>query len=106
MTIEQISVFLENKPGSFCNVAAVLSENGINMRAMSVAESISSRCAARQDSRYRPIPPGVAVADAPRQGLCCQLSGGSGASGVTTSSKYRQVAWARSVREASISPVR
>ena len=39
MTIEQISVFLENKPGSFCNVAAVLSENGINMRAMSVAET-------------------------------------------------------------------
>lgn len=39
MTIEQISVFLENKPGSFSNVAAVLSKNGINMRAMSVAET-------------------------------------------------------------------
>lgn len=39
MTIEQISVFLENKPGSFSNVAAVLSQNGINMRAMSVAET-------------------------------------------------------------------
>lgn len=39
MTIDQISVFLENKPGTFCNVASVLSKNGINMRAMSVAET-------------------------------------------------------------------
>ncbi len=39
MVIQQISVFLENKPGAFRNVAALLSQNGINMRAMSVAET-------------------------------------------------------------------
>lgn len=39
MTIQQISVFLENKPGAFRNVAATLSENGINMRAISVADT-------------------------------------------------------------------
>ncbi|MGI5874598.1 MAG: ACT domain-containing protein [Bacillota bacterium] len=39
MTIQQISVFLENKPGTFRNVAAELSKNGVNMRAMSVADT-------------------------------------------------------------------
>ena len=77
MTIEQISVFLENKPGSFCNVAAVLSKNGINMRAMSVAESMSSRCAARQDSRYRPMFVGDVRWAAPAGGSIWTLSGGS-----------------------------
>ncbi|MBQ1251306.1 MAG: ACT domain-containing protein [Firmicutes bacterium] len=39
MTIQQISIFLPNKPGSFRDIAKVLSENDINMRAMSVAET-------------------------------------------------------------------
>lgn len=39
MQIQQISVFLENKPGAFCYLAGILSQNGINMRAMSVAET-------------------------------------------------------------------
>lgn len=39
MSLLQISVFLENKPGSFAQVADLLSRNNINMRAMSVAET-------------------------------------------------------------------
>ncbi len=39
MTVQQISVFLENKPGSLAKFMAVLSENNINMRAMNLAET-------------------------------------------------------------------
>lgn len=39
MSIKQISVFLENKPGSLQSMTAVLSENGIDMRAFSLAET-------------------------------------------------------------------
>lgn len=39
MTVQQISVFLENKPGGLAEFAGVLSENNINMRAMCIAET-------------------------------------------------------------------
>ncbi|MEL7608138.1 MAG: ACT domain-containing protein [Bacillota bacterium] len=39
MYIEQISVFVENKPGSAGAVTRVLGENGINIRAMSIADT-------------------------------------------------------------------
>ena len=39
MTIKQISVFLENQPGKLAEVAAVLSAQKINLRAISVAEA-------------------------------------------------------------------
>lgn len=39
MSVQQISVFLENKPGAFSAVAKVLSGNGVNLRAMSVADT-------------------------------------------------------------------
>ena len=39
MTIKQISVFLENQPGKLAELAAVLSEQKINLRAISVAEA-------------------------------------------------------------------
>ena len=38
-TISQISVFVENKPGRLARLTGYLSENKINMRAFSVAET-------------------------------------------------------------------
>ncbi len=39
MSIKQISVFLENKPGSLCAMTNVLAEHNIDMRALSLAET-------------------------------------------------------------------
>lgn len=39
MSIEQISVFLENKPGALYHMTEVLAQNGIDMRALSLAEA-------------------------------------------------------------------
>ena len=39
MTVKQISVFLENKAGCLAEFTNLLSENNINMRALSVAEN-------------------------------------------------------------------
>ena len=39
MSIKQISVFLENKPGRLKNMTGVLAEHGIDMRALSLAET-------------------------------------------------------------------
>lgn len=39
MTVKQISVFLENKPGTLANLTDVLSENGIDIRALSLGET-------------------------------------------------------------------
>ena len=39
MTVQQISIFMENKPGIFRQIARLLGEHDINMRAMSVAET-------------------------------------------------------------------
>ena len=38
MTVSQISVFIENKPGGMAAFAHVLREHGIDLRALSVAE--------------------------------------------------------------------
>lgn len=39
MRVEQISVFLENKAGRLAEVARILSEAGINIRALSLADT-------------------------------------------------------------------
>lgn len=39
MTIPQISVFLENKAGQLADITSILSENQVNMRAISIAET-------------------------------------------------------------------
>ena len=39
MSIKQISVFLENKPGSLYSMTSVLAQNQIDMRAFSLAET-------------------------------------------------------------------
>lgn len=39
MTVKQISVFLENRPGKLAEFTETLSENNINLRALSLAEA-------------------------------------------------------------------
>ena len=39
MTIQQISVFLENAPGALAELTADLAKNNVNMRAMSLADT-------------------------------------------------------------------
>ncbi len=39
MSVKQISIFLENKPGKMCEMTEVLAQNKINMRALSLAET-------------------------------------------------------------------
>jgi len=39
MSVKQISVFVENKPGSMAAMTAVLADHGIDMRALSLAET-------------------------------------------------------------------
>lgn len=39
MTVKQISVFVENKPGKLAEFTGVLRENNIDMRALSIAET-------------------------------------------------------------------
>lgn len=39
MTVKQISVFVENKPGQLAEFAHLLEENNIDMRALSIAET-------------------------------------------------------------------
>ena len=39
MTLNQISVFVENKSGALAQITSVLSDGGVNMRALSIAET-------------------------------------------------------------------
>ena len=39
MTVKQISVFVENKPGKLSELTEVLRRNSIDMRALSIAEA-------------------------------------------------------------------
>ena len=39
MSLKQISVFLENRPGALCEMTNVLAENNVDMRAFSLAEA-------------------------------------------------------------------
>lgn len=39
MTVKQISVFLENKPGTMAELTEVLSDHNVDMRALSLAET-------------------------------------------------------------------
>jgi hypothetical protein len=39
MKVEQISIFLENKPGALAEVTRILGEAGVNIRALSLADT-------------------------------------------------------------------
>ena len=57
MTVNQISIFLENKPESLSQLTEVLAKNNINMRALSLADTsdfgiariITDDCAAAEE---------------------------------------------------------
>ena len=40
MKVEQLSIFLENRPGRLAEVIAALAENSINLRALSLADTL------------------------------------------------------------------
>lgn len=40
MKAEQLSIFLENKPGTLAEVVGVLAENNVNLRALSLADTL------------------------------------------------------------------
>ncbi len=40
MSIKQISIFIENKPGGLCAMTGVLGENGVDLRAFTLSETI------------------------------------------------------------------
>ena len=42
MSIKQISVFVENKPGALYGLTGVLAQNGVDLRALSLAKQVSS----------------------------------------------------------------
>ena len=44
MSIRQISVFLENRPGKLYELTGLLARHGIDMRALSIAECWPSPC--------------------------------------------------------------
>jgi len=39
MTIQQLSVFLENRPGQLCEVTELLAQNDVDMQALNIAET-------------------------------------------------------------------
>lgn len=39
MSIKQISVFMENRPGRLAEITRILAKNGINMRAINIADT-------------------------------------------------------------------
>ena len=39
MTIQQLSVFLENRPGQLCEVTELLAKNNVDMQALNIAET-------------------------------------------------------------------
>ena len=43
MTVKQLSVFIENRPGRLSAVTKILGDNDVNIRAMSLADSQTYR---------------------------------------------------------------
>ena len=40
MAVRQLSVFLENRTGTLCEVTQALSDNGIDVRAITLADTV------------------------------------------------------------------
>ncbi len=57
MSIKQISVFVENKPGALSAMTQVLADNGVDMRALSLAETRTSASSGSSWTRSMTPPP-------------------------------------------------
>lgn len=54
MSIKQISVFVENKPGALYGLTGVLAQNGVDLRALSGLKQVSSAsCGFIVDNLYQ-----------------------------------------------------
>ena len=86
MTVKQISVFVENKPGKLAEVTKILYENGIDMRALSIAEtpdfgimkiivndSYKAACVLKEAGYVCSITPVLAVVISDEPGSLCKV---------------------------------
>ena len=86
MTVKQISVFVENKPGQLAEFAALLRQNNIDMRALSIAEtqdfgilriivndSYKTACVLKDEGYVFSITPVLAIAIADQPGSLHQV---------------------------------
>ena len=67
MSIKQISVFVENKPGALSAMTQVLADNGVDMRALSLAKVYDATTALKDAVYVHSVTPvvGAAIPDAP-----------------------------------------
>ena len=86
MTVKQISIFLENKPGKLLELTRVLRQNQIDMRALSLAEaedfgiarlivddSYKTACVLREAAYILSITPVLAAAIPDQAGSLCAI---------------------------------
>ena len=101
MTVKQISVFVENKPGQLAEFAALLRQNNIDMRALSIAEtqdfgilriivndSYKTACVLKDEGYVFSITPVLAVAVPDQAGSLYEILKVLGDSGINLEYTY------------------
>ena len=101
MTVKQISVFVENKPGQLAEFAALLRKNSIDMRALSIAEtqdfgilriivndSYKTACVLKDEGYVFSITPVLAVAVPDQAGSLYEILKVLGDSGINLEYTY------------------
>ena len=101
MTVKQISVFVENKPGQLAEFTALLRQNNIDMRALSIAEtqdfgilriivndSYKTACVLKDEGYVFSITPVLAVAVPDQAGSLYEILKALGDSGINLEYTY------------------
>ena len=57
MFIKQVSVFIENVPGKLSEVTKILGENGVDISALTLADTTDFGIASLSTTPIRPAPP-------------------------------------------------
>ena len=99
--LQQISLFLENRAGQLSEVAALLAERGVDMRALNIAETAdygvlrlitaeTERAAAvlKEAGFLVSVTPVIAVAVPDRPGALCEILAAFAADGIDISYMY------------------